>query len=231
MRTPQRPPRPSRQAFLQDEPADKQNSGDSLQQVLSRGCPSTLSVIQALGMEEQCNFVNDKNQVARCMMGFAGKGPGLASSSKRVGVYEKDAAQLKEHVHVLKGSAHDFIQQNKDAIKAAEEVLAIAEDLVKFHGDVQEVTRRGNAALSGEPQDAAPTLASVDSPALANSSFPAESPAACSFNFNSVGSMSSNLLTPLSSPAPMDFSNSSGAHIDPEPTPNPPSQKKRRCAF
>jgi len=31
------------------------------------------------------------------MMGFAGKSPGLASSSKRVGIYEKDAAQLKEY--------------------------------------------------------------------------------------------------------------------------------------
>ena len=57
-RTPQRPPRPpTRQLFLQDEPVDEQNSGDLLQQVLAKGCPSTLSVVQAIDMEEQYNFV------------------------------------------------------------------------------------------------------------------------------------------------------------------------------
>ena len=96
LQTPQRalrrPPRPSRQVF-QDELADiQQNSEDLLQQVLARSYPSMLLVIQAIGMEEQYNFVNDRNQVAYYMMGFVGKGSGLASSSKRVGVYEKDAA-------------------------------------------------------------------------------------------------------------------------------------------
>lgn len=234
IRTPQRPPRPpTRQLFLQDEPVDEQNSGDLLRQVLSKGYPSTLSVVQAIGMEEQYNFVNDKNQIAYYMMGFAGKGPGLATSSKRVGVYEKDAAQLKEHIHVLKGSVHDFvkskldlIQHHNDEIKAAREVLAITEDLVKFHGDMEEVTRKGNAALSGETQDT--NIALTSNSPVANG-FPAESPATSSFNINSVG----NLLTPLSSPSPsFDFgSNSSGTHIDPDPTPNPPSQKKRRYAF
>ena len=180
------------------------------------------------------------------MIGFVGKGPGLASSSKRVGVYEKDAAQLKEYIHVLKGSAYDFIQQKKDEIKAAEEVLTIAEDLVKFHGEIEEVTRRGNATLSGKPSTApttltgepstAPTLAnfSANSPVLANGSFPVESPATNLFKINSIGSMHSNLLTPLSSPAPSFAgysNNSSGIHINPDSTPNPPSQKKRRFAF
>ena len=45
------------------------------------------------------------------MMGFAGKGLGLAYSSKRVEVWEKDAAKLKEYIHVLEGSAKDYIRQ------------------------------------------------------------------------------------------------------------------------
>ena len=120
-RAPRRPPlstRPPRSPFVQET---GEKTEGLLQKVLSQGHPSTLSVVQAIGMEEQFNFVHDENQVAFHMMGFAGKGPGLASSSKRVGVYEKDAAKLKEHVHVLKGSARDHIREKQDEIKAVEE--------------------------------------------------------------------------------------------------------------
>ena len=65
-------------------------------------------------MEEQFNFVNDENRVAFFMMGFAGKGPGLASSSKRVGICEKDAVQLIEHTHAFESLAKKIIRQKKD---------------------------------------------------------------------------------------------------------------------
>ena len=81
-------------------------------------------------MEEQFNFVNDDNQMAFFMMGFAGKGPGLASSSKRVRVYEKDAAKLKEYIHVLKGSAKDYIHKKQDEIKAVEEKIKDVEEVL-----------------------------------------------------------------------------------------------------
>ena len=43
-----------------------------------------------------------------------------------------------------------FILQNKNAIKAAEEVLAIVDNLLKSHNNVEKITRRRNATLTSK---------------------------------------------------------------------------------
>ena len=50
-----------RSSFLHET---EENTEDLLQKVLGQGYPSALSVVQAIGMEEQFNFVNDNNQAA-----------------------------------------------------------------------------------------------------------------------------------------------------------------------
>lgn len=244
--TPQRPPlsrRPITEYAIETE------SETLLEKVIKQGYPSTRSVLQVIGMEDQYNFVKDKHQVMYYMMGFAGAGPGLASSSMRVGPYEQDAIQLKENIHVLRGSAKERLRWLKEQTKATEEILKIADNLDEFSVEFDEVNMKAKTALSGGPMEslvpaAAPIiLAAGAEPATAttsthadakdvfmNNSFPAESPAT-SFNFGS-GSLQSpeatsfNFSTGIISSSL--FNNSPTVTIENGFTPNTQRQKIRR---
>ena len=71
---------------------------------------STHSVLHAIGMEDQYNFVIGENQVAHFIMRFVWAGPVLVSSSMWFSTCDQDFSKLKEHSHMLKGLANKIIQ-------------------------------------------------------------------------------------------------------------------------